>query len=333
MKSREQNLKRMQRRLQRPAKLLLVAANYDESSQIQSWINTKLSHLIQTVTVAYSFDEALLDFEFNHPDLILISSCSDEERVFDFARKVRTINGSRHVGMMVYFVDEILTDEFVIKCLTAGVDDCIPSYVNPEVKAARVQAVIQLKRMTDELRHANFQLKKMSITDDLTGLYNMRGFEKRLHWSVAACARKDSGLAVMMLDLDHFKSVNDTMNHLVGSHVIESIGKLIGTLATKGIYCGRYGGDEFIMIQLASNPEECAAFAEKVRSHIENKHFNYEGKTFHVTASIGVHWVEKGFKGTSSDLIKEADRMLYVSKEAGRNCVSCTHTQRKRRAS
>ena len=132
------------------------------------------------------------------------------------------------------------------------------------------------------------------------------------------------GAAVTMMDLDHFKSVNDSTSHLTGSYVIGATGKLLrdGVWPRKKAWAARYGGDEFIMVCEASDLPTVMNQADHVRRTIATYQYEHDDAQVSITASLGVAWVEPGFAGRAEDIIKAADLMLYRSKEQGRNRVS-----------
>src|SRR5690606_38507323 len=174
---------------------------------------------------------------------------------------------------------------------------------------------------------ANHRLKVLSQTDDLTGLANMRAYNQKYSEIYRRCRDGELCFGVIMLDIDHFKDVNDSSNHLMGSFVLSEIGYLIRSseiFSDKDVPA-RFGGDEFVMACLDSSPQVVMDKAERVRAMIEEHVFVRDAHRKQVTASLGVSWVEKGFHGPAEDVIKAADLMLYRSKENGRNQVSGMH--------
>jgi len=276
--------------------------------------------------------EAALDvFDQLHPDLILVHlECGEANGTMtgrELCQEIRDSEGKRHTGL-VFVSDkadsEQAADELAVECLGFGADDVMYTKANPDVILARVKTVLRFKAMTDELRSANHRLKLLSMTDDLTGLPNMRSFNQRFMTAIRRCRDGKNGLAVVMLDLDHFKSVNDTSNHLVGSYVLATAGKIMrscGVLADVDVLA-RYGGDEFVMYIPTKDPQEVMKKGEGIRKVIEATTFSHDGVSRQLTCSIGVAWTAPGFDGRAEDLIKAADLMLYRSKENGRNRVS-----------
>ncbi len=274
-----------------------------------------------------SADETLRRFHETHPDLILVSTDDLESGGRDICRTVRELENTRHTGI-VFLDSRALGDaRLAVECLEMGADDVLRVGVSPAEMMARVRAVLRLKAMTDELRSANHRLSILSFTDELTGLANMRSFNQRFSELVRHCRKGRLGLGVVMLDLDHFKSVNDTTNHLIGSFTISEVGRLIRQANVLGDHdvAARYGGDEFIIGVECEDARGLKAKAEQLRKIIEAASFTRDGCTIRITASFGVACASRGFDGRAEDLIKAADLMLYRSKNLGRNRVSAMH--------
>ena len=298
-----------------------VARNRDRLSAIFSGRGAAGQFDVRSVATG---DAAMEEFSRAHPDLLLINIDVGGLSARRICEEIRRTEGNRHTGIVFLVSDAAAEDELAVECLELGADDVIDASAKGAVIAARVKSVLRLKAMTDELRSANHQLRVLSLTDDLTGLPNMRCFNQKFTGAVDDCRVGKSGLAVMMLDLDHFKSVNDTSNHLVGSHVLAELGKAIRqcrALEEKDVVA-RYGGDEFVTYMPADSLDVARAKAEAVRTAIADTKVSHDGVVVRLTASIGVAWVTPGFRERAEDLIKAADLMLYRSKAAGRNCVS-----------
>lgn len=279
------------------------------------------------LTEAQGVTDAVAIFQKLHPDLILISCVNIATTGSEICRAVREQENTRHTGII--FIDRRSADDSAlsVQCLEMGADDFLRLSCSPQEVMARVRAVLRIKAMTDELRSANHRLRILSFTDELTGLANMRSFNQKFSDAMRHCRKGDLAMGVMMLDLDHFKSVNDTTNHLVGSYVISEVGRGIrqsGIFGDRDV-AARYGGDEFIIGAQADDALALKQKAEHLRRLVEGTEFKRDGSTVRITASIGVAWVARGFDGRAEDLIKAADLMLYRSKNLGRNRVSGMH--------
>ena len=254
-----------------------------------------------------------------HPDLLLIES--DFEKGLDICRETREEEGSRHTGI-IFFEGARGADS--VESLENGADDYISRGWSQREIIARISSVIRLKTMTDELRHANHRLEVLSITDDLTGLYNMRYFQVFLGKLFKRCMDGEIGFGIIMMDLDRFKSINDSTNHLIGSFIIAEVGKLLRLSSVFGqdACLARYGGDEFIVAVPGDDQTSLVEKAECLKDILASAKFKKDEFEVELTVSLGICQVEAGYKGDINNPIKCADMMLYQSKERGRNRVS-----------
>ncbi|RBC35418.1 GGDEF domain-containing protein, partial [Xanthomonas oryzae pv. oryzae] len=164
-------------------------------------------------------------------------------------------------------------------------------------------------------------LRRQSIRDALTGLYNRRYLEESLSHELARCARRGLPLSVLMLDVDHFKQFNDSQGHAGGDLLLAAVGELLLTrLRTEDVAC-RYGGEEFTVLLPEADGEEALRVAEQIRGYIAALAVSDEARALpKVTASIGVaSFPADGEQGAS--LIQKADAALYRAKHRGRNRV------------
>jgi diguanylate cyclase (GGDEF)-like protein len=261
-------------------------------------------------------------FAARHPELILLGVSADDkgspdEEALKLLSRVRAVEGDRHVGI-------IAVGSSGVACLEAGADDFLEADFDPSELRARVRAALRLKAMHDELRSANHRLRVLSLTDELTGLANMRNFGQKYGELMRRCRSGEVGFGILMLDLDHFKAVNDTTNHLIGSFVISEVGRLLrktSGIFAEGDVAARYGGDEFIAAVVGS-ADEVVAKAERIRLLIAHHTFERDGIQVRITASIGVAWVPPLYRDAAEEAVKAADLMLYRSKAGGRDRVS-----------
>ena len=239
-------------------------------------------------------------------------------------------------GKNIYLIMLTSTEDedALVEAFDAGIDDYVIKPVSLRMLLARLRAgqrIIMLqnelekesrdiKRYTADLAAANRRLKSMANTDILTGLPNRRYAMTRLEQESATALRANQPLSVLMADLDHFKSVNDSLGHDVGDQVLVHAANLMReNVRTSDIVC-RLGGEEFLII--ASNTDGTIALllAERIRNAIEQK--QPKGVVLHnpVTVSIGVAG-SKGAKPSWQELMKRSDNALYLVKQGGRNGV------------
>lgn len=170
-----------------------------------------------------------------------------------------------------------------------------------------------------ELEKSLTIIKEMSIRDDLTGVYNRRHLMELLEHEYHRISRGGAHFSVAMLDIDHFKSVNDTHGHLTGDEVLKAVSDVIRNSLRSADFCGRYGGEEFLLVMTQTNINGALLCAERIRSTIEQSRFTSLGPNFRVTVSLGV--TEFTGKEDIPTMIARADKALYHAKESGRNRV------------
>ena len=172
----------------------------------------------------------------------------------------------------------------------------------------------QLREKQRELEEVNGKLQELASTDPLTGLTNRRALETSMSAQRTAPNQNAAALSVLMMDVDHFKVINDTQSHEAGDEVLRQLAKLLRKGARESDTLSRYGGEEFVLVMPGISHEAALARAERLRAMVA------EGSP--VTISIGVATAQSSGNGLSvSDLLADADRALYVAKREGRNCV------------
>jgi len=193
---------------------------------------------------------------------------------------------------------------------------------NEQIDAMNRELEAQVVERTRQLEAANQRLAELTITDDVTGLYNQRFLFRRLDDEFERARRYDEPLSVMMLDLDFFKSVNDTHDHLFGSLVLRRVGEILrfGVRAVDVLV--RYGGDEFLVLMPNTPAHEAIPVAERLRSLLEAQDVGDGMRAYSVTVSIGI--AELGTCGADSSqaLLRAADNAMYMAKRRGRNQVA-----------
>jgi diguanylate cyclase (GGDEF)-like protein len=172
-------------------------------------------------------------------------------------------------------------------------------------------------RLSDRLTRMNRHLAEVAITDPLTGLYNPRYFKQRLQEERARAARHEASLSLIVLDLDHFKRVNDRFGHPVGDAVLTHAARVISDTARASDIACRIGGEEFAVICPLTSSTDAAALAERIRTKLERTPSWTGSGKIELTASFGVAEVT----GAKAALLERADAALYRAKAAGRNQV------------
>lgn len=189
------------------------------------------------------------------------------------------------------------------------------------------QICIVVYDVTDEalnkkgIQSLNKQLEQISRIDGLTGVYNRRYWEEQFSLEHKRIVRNNGPASVLMLDIDHFKKVNDTYGHPAGDYIIKTLAKIIKRSIRETDICGRYGGEEFVILLPETTADNAAVVGERIRQSCESYTANYEGSDIRFTVSLGIAEFQKTFKDHMVWLEK-ADQALYSSKEQGRNRVT-----------
>jgi diguanylate cyclase (GGDEF)-like protein len=187
--------------------------------------------------------------------------------------------------------------------------------------ARQVMALFELRANEKALQASMSELETLATTDELTGLHNRRSLMNRLRFEVARTRRFRTPLSAVMLDVDHFKNINDEFGHQLGDEVLAAIGRLVRENVRVIDVAGRYGGEE-LCILLPNTPLEGARkFAETLRSRIEAQVHSAGARTVAVTASLGVGSFNHMDIDDAEMLLKQADAALYRAKAKGRNRV------------
>jgi diguanylate cyclase (GGDEF)-like protein len=178
----------------------------------------------------------------------------------------------------------------------------------------------------DEL-DARYQLRlaEGALQDPLTGVYNRRHLDERLAGELAAAQRHGRPVSVLMIDVDHFKALNDTHGHLAGDEALRMVAFVVRGAVRREDVLARYGGEEFVVIARETSLEGARALAERIRAAVERSRCTWQGRELAVTVSVGVAVspdVAELVPGRSDrDLLLAADRALYLAKERGRNRI------------
>ena len=184
-------------------------------------------------------------------------------------------------------------------------------------------AVIQRAQMVESTMADNARLEQLAQTDPLTQILNRRALTERITAEMERALRYDSTMALLMIDLDHFKRVNDTYGHLVGDDVLRDVAQLLSDTIRGSDIVARYGGEEFLVLLPETDDAGAESFAERIRVAVEQHEFNNatESPALRLTASVGVAVFPAARIESVEDLFARADAALYRAKADGRNRV------------
>ncbi len=295
-------------------KILVV----DDDPQSLKLVSKTLEFEGYQVRGANSGTEAVQEMAKWRPHLVLLDVSMPG---LDGLETLKHLREQDEYVSMVFLSGKTNTED-VVRGLDAGADDYIGKPFAVLELLSRVRTQLRIKDLNDNLKRANNRLKELVDIDDLTGLFNMRSLYKKLDFELDRARRYKRSLGVIMMDMDHFKGVNDGHDHLFGSFVLSEVGALIRENIRKVDFAARYGGDEFLIVLTETDHEGSLAFAERLRKRIEAYLFKSESFSMRLTSSMGL--AITGPQNTNIDarsLVRYADRGLYLAKEKGRNRV------------
>ena len=253
-------------------------------------------------------------------DLLIVNLAAQSWDGLRLVAQTRSDEATRHLPILGLI--EPSERQRGVKALEIGANDLLARPIDPEEMAARVRTLIRQKRYTDFLRHNLDHSLELAVTDPLTGLHNRRYMSGQLGPLVSRAITGEAPVAALLVDIDHFKRINDTFGHDVGDEVLREFAVRLATNVRAIDLACRHGGEEFIVIMPDTELEDAHRIAERLRLHVSGSPFRVQGlsEPLQVTISIGVAATLPG-GDTPDALIKRADSAVYDAKAAGRNQV------------
>ena len=218
---------------------------------------------------------------------------------------------------VVFLTGRTGTDDMVAG-LRAGAHDYLKKPFETAELLARIGGAVRIKRLQDELRLRNEELNRLSRVDGLTGVYNRRHIDEQMEKEVNTARRHEQDLAFLILDIDHFKNVNDVEGHPAGDRVLQEFAERLRNVVRLGDVVGRWGGEEFVIIAPQTDQEGAMTLGERVRKVIADEPINLGDHAISITVSIGC---TVGVE-SPGEIVERADTALYRSKSEGRNRVT-----------
>ncbi len=253
-------------------------------------------------------------------DLFIISLSLRKVDGLRLCSSIRSNEATRHTPILI-LIDEG-DNERLIQAMDIGVTDYVTRPIDGNELVARVKAQIRHKRFADYLRGKMQKNMEMAVTDSVTNLYNRHFLSTHLENVFSPDNDKQANLAMLMLDIDYFKIVNDTHGHAAGDEVLEEFAERISSNIRSIDLAARYGGEEFVVIMPETDAEFALFIAERLRRTISDKPFEISTskEPINVTVSIGVS-IASDECNTKEKLLSDADKGLYKAKDSGRNKV------------
>jgi two-component system cell cycle response regulator len=253
-------------------------------------------------------------------DLIIVNATAKSFDGLRFTAQIRSDEATRHLPVLaIVDYDERAR---LVKALEIGVNDILAKPIDPLELAARARTQIRRKRYTDYLRDNLDHSLELAVTDQLTGLHNRRYMTGQLEALVKRASLGGDPVAALLIDIDHFKKINDGYGHDVGDDVLQEFAvRLASNVRAIDLPC-RYGGEEFVVVMPDTRLEDAERIAERIRLHVAGSPFRVKGgaELLTVTISIGVA-ATLGANDRPEALLKRADEGVYEAKASGRNKV------------
>jgi two-component system cell cycle response regulator len=327
-------------------RILIVDDDLDHSSLLADALTMYYesradSHIVRVATGAEALAQPLTEF-----DMLLVDYHLPDMEGMELLEKIL-----RQAELPVIFVTGENDLTIAAKAIEDGAQDyvvksgdylfAIPAIVQKnlllhKIKVDNQRLSARLQTMLEELRIKNEQLedsmkklREMATTDSLTGLYNRRYFGEQLNRLYEEAVRYDNDLSCCMIDMDHFKQLNDTLGHQMGDQLICMLSNVIRSNLRSSDMAARYGGDEFVLLLPQTSSLEGNILLERIREQIARQADENSKIRFPVTLSIGIASLREDYPESPDGLVSMADRALYHAKELGRNCV-CDFSQLRR---
>lgn len=296
-------------------RILLVEDRASSAERITSALRG-----LHEIDVQADPQEALFRAAEGDYDMLAISLNLEDFDALRLCSQIRSLERTR--ALPILLIAELDERERILRGLDLGVNDYIARPVDRNELIARVRSLLRRKRYADSLRSNVQAAIELAAVDPLTGLNNRRYLETHLASLIDQAAHKGRPLTLMILDIDHFKSVNDTYGHDAGDEVLKHFARRVRRVVRSADLICRMGGEEFVIVMPDTALNIATKVAERVRSAIESEPFRIDqaGHTIPVTTSIGI--AERGADANADALMRRADKALYESKSSGRNRVT-----------
>ncbi len=253
-------------------------------------------------------------------DLVIISLTMQETDGLRVCSQLRSYEETRQLPILV-LVEEDDT-RLLVRALEMGVNDYLIIPADPSEMQARVKTQLKRKRFADRLRENLHLSMRLATTDAVTGLFNRHYMASHLETLVKSAHVSGKPLSFLMMDIDHFKKVNDTYGHAMGDEVLQDFANRIARNVRGVDLAARYGGEEFVVIMPDTRMDDAAFIAERLRRTMEEEPFKIssQDEPIEVLASVGLATMD-GEQWSPGELLEKSDSALYQAKREGRNRV------------
>jgi diguanylate cyclase (GGDEF)-like protein len=302
----------------------------DDDELVLAYLKELVTGAGYVVRTAATGVEALAALENSSASIVVTDLNMPGMNGLDLCRRIREHARPGYVYIILLTVRD--QEEDVLVGLDAGADDYLSKRTSAAQFTARLRIAKRVLALEYSLKSALEKKHHLAMTDALTGAYNRRYFTRHLGRELKRAQRFGGDVSLLMLDIDHFKQVNDTHGHVVGDVVLRKMSRLISrSLSRTTDWCARLGGEEFAVVLGGTNLAEARVCAEKVRQAIASTPINTSAGAVRITVSVGISGLEESADRSSATVLslqERADINLYASKAGGRNRVTASDSNR-----
>ena len=308
---------------QRRTKVLILEDNPTHQKLLE-WFLAKEPF---EIFLAQSTEEAWSYLETESPRILIVDwLLEDESSGLDFVRAIRARNLPYYTYIIMVTAKNSKAE--LVEALEAGADDFISKPFDSDILLARVHIGQRIVQLEDSLRQNIAEMEQLATYDMLTHLLNRRAATEQITAVLERAKRERTPVGLCMIDIDHFKQVNDTFGHLAGDEALRTVAARLTTSVRPYDIVGRWGGEEFVVVLPDTPAEQVAEIATRLLNAIRNEPIRLnEQTTINLTGSIGALAIQTP-EQSLDEYIALADNALYEAKSAGRNRVALKHLDR-----
>lgn len=289
-------------------RVLLVENSPSDRQLLRNWLNAELIETYEAVDII----TALSNCQTYLPNLVLLQLRLNTWDGYEVIRRLKEDPKTRSIPV-IFLAASALTHEKA-KGIDMGAVDFVSKPFDAVELLARVNSALRTKALLD-------LLEQRAHLDGLTELGNRFALQDTLPMKLASSRQKGTPLAVLIVDIDHFKKINDHFGHAAGDEVLRRMGWLLRKAVGPNDFLARYGGEEFVVLCPDCGPAHALATAERIRAGVADMRVSFRSSQIQMTSSVGVHVVAAPYPDDPQEALDRADQALYRAKSGGRNAV------------